>query len=356
MAGNSFGRILTLTTFGESHGAAIGGVLDGVPSGVAIDLNVIAHEMARRKPGQSAIVSQRQEDDAVEILSGLFEGRTTGAPIGFIIRNGDAKSADYDHLAHVYRPGHADRTYDLKYGIRDHRGGGRSSARETAVRVAAGAIARHFIPSVSIQAFVSTVGDIDLNIPYPQLDLSAAEFNPVRCPDADTAHRMEALIREVRKEGDSVGGIVTCVVRNMPAGLGEPVFDKLHARLGQAMLSINAVKGFEIGSGFAGTRMRGSKHNDILKPGCTSSTNHAGGVLGGISTGDDLVFRVAFKPVSTLMRDQPSIDDEGREVTLEGKGRHDPCVVPRAVPIVEAMTALVLADFYLINHLYQRMP
>jgi chorismate synthase len=343
MSGNIFGRLLTLTSFGESHGLAVGGVLDGFPSGIKIDFESISREMARRRPGQSALVSQRNEADQVEILSGIFEGISTGAPIGFIIRNNDVLSTDYNHLKEVYRPGHADKTYDLKYGYRDHRGGGRSSARETAVRVAAGAIARHILPQIQIQAFVSGVGSITLRVPYHDLDLNKIDSNPVRCPHTETAIEMEAVIAAEKAAGDSIGGIITCVVKGIPAGLGEPVFDKLHARLGQAMLSINAVKGFEIGGGFSSATMRGSLHNKLS----------SGGVLGGISTGEDLVFRVAFKPVSTIMQDQITVDKNGNEVVLEGKGRHDPCVVPRAVPIVEAMTALVLADFYLINKLYQ---
>lgn len=353
MAGNSFGRIFRLTTFGESHGAAIGGVVDGCPSGITLNFEFIAREMARRKPGQSALVTQRHEDDEVEFLSGIFDGKTTGAPIGFLIRNNDQKSKDYDHLKDVFRPGHADYTYQQKYGIRDYRGGGRSSARETAVRVAAGAIAKQVIPEISIQAFVSSVGEISIDKSYSELDLSMTEENLVRCPDTETAARMEELIREVRKQGDSIGGTITCVIKNVPVGLGEPVFDKLHAELGKAMLSINAVKGFEIGSGFDGTKMRGSAHNDIFESDGSTRTNHSGGVLGGISNGMDIVFRVAFKPVATIMQNQPTIDREGNRVEMQGRGRHDPCVVPRAVPIVEAMAALVITDYYLINKMYK---
>lgn len=353
MAGNSFGRIFRLTTFGESHGAAIGGVVDGCPSGITLNFDFIAREMARRKPGQSALVTQRHEDDEVEFLSGIFDGKTTGAPIGFLIRNNDQKSKDYDHLKDVFRPGHADYTYQQKYGIRDYRGGGRSSARETAVRVAAGAIAKQVIPEISIQAFVSSVGEISIDKSYSELDLSMTEENLVRCPDTETAARMEELIREVRKQGDSIGGTITCVIKNVPVGLGEPVFDKLHAELGKAMLSINAVKGFEIGSGFDGTKMRGSAHNDIFESDGSTRTNHSGGVLGGISNGMDIVFRVAFKPVATIMQNQPTIDREGNRVEMQGRGRHDPCVVPRAVPIVEAMAALVITDYYLINKMYK---
>lgn len=353
MAGNSFGTLFRLTTFGESHGPAIGGVIDGCPSGMKLDLEAIATEMQRRRPGQSAIVTQRKEADEVEFLSGLFEGRTTGAPIGFLIRNADAKSVDYDHLQEVFRPSHADYTYEKKYGLRDHRGGGRSSARETACRVVAGAIAKQIIGDIEIKAYVSSVGDIFLEKPYQELDFSLVEQNPVRCPDPETAGRMEALIREVRKEGDTIGGTITCVIRHVPAGLGEPVFDKLHAELGKAMLSINAVKGFEYGSGFCGARMRGSVHNDVFLPGGTTRTNLSGGIQGGISNGMDIYFRVAFKPVATLIQDQPTIDIHNEPTILQGKGRHDPCVVPRAVPIVEAMAALVMADFHLRQNAYQ---
>jgi chorismate synthase len=353
MPGNSYGTIFRLTTFGESHGPAIGGVIDGCPPGIALDTGAIGHEMSRRKPGQSAIVSQRHESDEVQLLSGIFEGKTTGTPIGFIIPNADAKPADYEHLKNAYRPGHADYVYEKKYGIRDHEGGGRASARETAVRVAAGAIARQVIPEVQISAFVSSVGGIFIDKPYQELDFSKIDGNPVRCPDPATAAKMEALIREVRSQGDTVGGTVTCVIQNVPAGLGEPVFDKLHAELGKAMLSINAVKGFEYGSGFCGARMTGSRHNDLYNPDGTTATNLAGGIQGGISNGMDIYFRVAFKPVSTIMQPQRTIDRDGNVVELQGRGRHDPCVVPRAVPIVEAMAALVLADFYLINKLYK---
>lgn len=352
MAGNSFGTLFRLTTFGESHGPAIGGVVDGCPPGVLLDIEAIRVEMDRRRPGQSAIVTQRKEADEVEFLSGLFDGRTTGAPIGFIIRNEDAKSADYDHLAEVYRPSHADYVYDQKYGLRDHRGGGRSSARETACRVVAGAIAKQVIGSMSIAAYVSSVGDIFLEKPYQDLDLTTVEQNPVRCPDPETAERMEALIREVRKDGDTIGGTITCIIRNVPVGLGEPVFDKLHAELGKAMLSINAVKGFEYGSGFCGARMRGSEHNDVIVPGGKTRSNLSGGIQGGISNGMDIYFRVAFKPVATLLRDQITIDSHNQPAVVKGKGRHDPCVVPRAVPIVEAMAALVMADFLLLNNAY----
>ena len=349
MAGNTFGRLFRLTTFGESHGEAIGGVIDGCPPNVALDFEAIQRELDRRKPGQSAIVTQRKESDRVRFLSGLFEGRTTGTPIGFVIENEAQRSGDYDHIKEVYRPSHADYTYAQKYGIRDHRGGGRSSARETAARVVAGAIAKQLLKGVRITAYTSAVGEIALATPYEQLDLSLVEANPVRCPDVEIAAQMEAYIKEVRKAGDTVGGVVSCVVQGVPIGLGEPVFDKLHAELGRAMLSINAVKGFEYGSGFAGARMRGSAHNDLFNADGTTRTNYSGGVLGGISNGMDIYFNVAFKPVATLMQPQEALSTDGRLVAMQGKGRHDPCVVPRAVSIVEAMTALVLVDFYLRN-------
>ncbi len=349
MAGNTFGRLFRLTTFGESHGEAIGGVIDGCPPNVALDFEAIQRELDRRKPGQSAIVTQRKESDRVRFLSGLFEGHTTGTPIGFVIENEAQRSGDYDHIKEVYRPSHADYTYAQKYGIRDYRGGGRSSARETAARVVAGAIGKQLLKGVSITAYTSAVGEIALATPYEQLDLSLVEANSVRCPDVEIAAQMEAYIKEVRKAGDTVGGVVSCVVQGVPIGLGEPVFDKLHAELGRAMLSINAVKGFEYGSGFAGARMRGSAHNDRFNADGTTRTNYSGGVLGGISNGMDIYFNVAFKPVATLMQEQEALSTDGRLVAMQGKGRHDPCVVPRAVPIVEAMTALVLVDFYLRN-------
>lgn len=349
MAGNTFGNLFKLTTFGESHGVAIGGVLDGCPSGIAIDLDAIQKEMDRRKPGQSAIVTQRKEPDTVEFYSGIFEGKTTGTPIGFAIHNTDQKSHDYSHIKDSYRPSHADYVYDQKYGFRDYRGGGRSSARETASRVVAGAIAKQFLSQVKINAFVSQVGKLKMNIPYQQLDLALTESNPVRCPHPETAAKMEKYIKEVRKEGDTIGGIITCVARNVPVGLGEPVFDKLHAELGKAMLSINAVKGFEYGSGFEGVQMKGSEHNDQFNLDGSTKTNYSGGIQGGISNGMDIYFNVAFKPVATVIQPYETIDKEGNKVTTKGKGRHDPCVVPRAVPIVEAMTALVLADFMLLN-------
>ena len=350
---NTFGNLFRLTTFGESHGPALGGIIDGCPAGLELDMDAIQHQLDRRRPGQSAIVTQRKEADKVEFISGIYQGKTTGTPIGFVIRNSDQKSQDYSHLESAYRPSHADYTYDAKYGIRDPRGGGRSSARETVCRVVGGSIARQLIPEVTINAFTSSVGDIFVEKPYQSLDLSLTDFNAVRCPDAETANKMEALIREVRKDGDTIGGTVTCVVTNVPAGWGEPVFDKLHAQLGKAMLSINAVKGFEFGSGFCGTRMRGSEHNDLFNPDMTTKTNLSGGIQGGISNGMDIYFRVAFKPVATLMQTQQSVDNQGNIVDLQGKGRHDPCVVPRAVPIVEAMAALVLADFFLLSKVNQ---
>jgi chorismate synthase len=352
MAGNTFGILFRLTSFGESHGAAIGGVIDGCPPGVALDMDFIQSELDRRRPGQSKIVSQRKEGDKVEVLSGVFEGTTTGAPIGFIIRNEDQKPKDYDHIKDVFRPSHADYTYQAKYGNRDHRGGGRSSARETAARVVAGAIAKIILKKqgISITAYVSQVGKISLGKSYQKLDLSKAESNIVRCPDGEKAGKMIGVIEAARKEGDTVGGAVSCVVKGVPAGLGEPVFDKLHADLGKAMLSINAVKGFEYGSGFEGIKMKGSEHNDLFfKNGkkIATRTNRSGGIQGGISNGEDIYFRVAFKPVATIMQKQITVNAAGEEVEMKGKGRHDPCVVPRAVPIVEAMAALVLADHLL---------
>ncbi|MGI9525542.1 MAG: chorismate synthase [Weeksellaceae bacterium] len=348
---NSIGKIYKLTTFGESHGAAIGGIIDGCPAGLSIDFEKIQYEMNRRKPGQSNIVTQRKEADAVEFLSGIFEGKTTGTPIGFQIRNTNQKSQDYDHNAQAYRPSHADYVYDKKYGIRDYRGGGRSSARETANWVVAGAIAKQLIPNIQIHAWVSSVGDLFLEKPYQDIDFSKIEDNIVRCPDSEVAAQMIDKIKQVRKEGDTVGGTVTCVLQNIPIGLGEPIFDKLHARLAHAMMSINAVKGFEYGSGFCGAKMKGSEHNDILNSDGSTQSNLSGGIQGGISNGMDIYFRVAFKPVATLMQTQPTINAVGEEVDLHGKGRHDPCVVPRAVPIVEALAAMVMADFSLLAKL-----
>jgi len=350
MAGSTFGTLFRLSTFGESHGVAIGGIIDGVPSNILIDLEKIQLELDRRKPGQSAIVTQRKEADTVQFLSGIFEGKTTGTPIGFIIPNEDQKSGDYEHLKEAYRPSHADFTFDKKYGIRDYRGGGRSSARETASRVVAGAIAKQILDSLGIEfsTYVDQVGSIRLNDASFFLT-DAIESNPVRCPDLKTAERMEELIREVRKEGDTIGGCVKCMIINVPVGLGEPVFDKLHAELGKAMFSINAVKGVEFGSGFSVVEMRGSEHNDLFNADSTTKTNHSGGIQGGISNGMPIEFRVAFKPVATLIKTQSTIDSKGEIIELEGKGRHDACVVPRAVPIVEAMAAIVILDFYLRN-------
>jgi len=349
MAGNSFGKLFKLTTFGESHGVAIGGIIDGCPSGLKLDFDEIQNELNRRKPGQSKIVTQRKEPDTVEFLSGVFEGVTTGTPIGFVIKNTNQKSKDYSHIKDVYRPSHADYTYDKKYGIRDYRGGGRSSARETASRVVAGAIAKQMLTSIKINAFTSSVGDIFIDKPYQDLDFSKIESNIIRCPDETSAEKMIAKVQEVKKQGDTIGGTITCVLQNVPAGLGDPVFDKLHAELGKAMLSINAVKGFEYGSGFCGAKMIGSEHNDKFNEDGTTQTNLSGGIQGGISNGMDIYFRVAFKPVATTLQKQETINSKGETVEMQGKGRHDPCVVPRAVPIVEAMAALVLADFILLD-------
>jgi chorismate synthase len=352
MAGNSYGTLFRITTFGESHGEALGGIIDGCPSGIELDLEAIQFEMSRRKPGQSKIVTQRKEPDDVQFLSGIFEGKTTGTPIGFIIPNTNQKSDDYSHIKDNYRPSHADYVYEKKYGVRDYRGGGRSSARETASRVVAGAIAKQMLPEIKFNAYVSSVGPLFLEKPYQDLDFSTTENNPVRCPDEKMAAEMEEYIKKIKKDGDTVGGTVTCVIQNVPIGLGEPVFDKLHAELGKAMLSINAVKGFEFGSGFCGSQMKGSEHNDLYNPDGTTKTNLSGGIQGGISNGMDIYFRVAFKPVATIMQKQESLDNKGNITEMTGKGRHDPCVVPRAVPIVEAMAAIVLADFYLINKTY----
>lgn len=353
MAGNSFGTLFKLSSFGESHGVAIGGVIDGCPSGLELDVEAIQNDLNRRKPGQSKIVTQRKEPDTVEFLSGIFEGKTTGTPIGFAIYNTNQKSHDYTHIKDSYRPSHADYVYDQKYGFRDYRGGGRSSARETAARVVAGAIAKQLVAPMTIKAYVSQVGDLRLHTPYSELDLDSIEQNTVRCPDQKMAKAMESLIMEVKKEGDTIGGVVDCVIQNVPIGLGEPVFDKLHAQLGKAMLSINAVKGFEYGSGFAGVRMKGSQHNDAYNSDGTTVTNFSGGIQGGISNGMDIYFRVAFKPVATLIQPYTTIDKDGNTVNTKGKGRHDPCVVPRAVPIVEAMAAMVMADFVLLNQQHQ---
>lgn len=345
MAGNSFGKLFRLTTYGESHGPALGGVIDGCPSGIVLDLQFIQDELNRRKPGQSAIVTQRKEPDTVKFHSGIFEGKTTGTSIGFVIENTNQKSQDYTHIKDSYRPSHADYTYDQKYGFRDYRGGGRSSARETACRVVAGAIAKQMLQHIEITAYVSAVGSMALDKPYTDLDLTKVESNIVRCPDQAMASKMESYIKDVRSKGDTVGGVVSCVLKNVPAGLGEPVFDKLHAELGKAMLSINAVKGFEYGSGFHGSTMYGSEHNDAFNTDGTTKTNFSGGIQGGISNGMDIYFNVAFKPVATLIQKYETINSKGEVVQAQGKGRHDPCVVPRAVPIVEAMAALVLAIF-----------
>ncbi|MEI6410504.1 MAG: chorismate synthase [Bacteroidota bacterium] len=355
MAGNTFGEIFRVTTFGESHGAAIGCIVDGCPAGLNVDLEFIQHELDRRRPGQSNIVTQRKESDKVQVLSGIFNGKTTGTPIAMVIPNEDQRSQDYDHIAAAFRPSHADYTWQAKYGLRDHRGGGRSSARETAARVAAGALAKLLLRTqgIEIQAYVSQVGALMLSQPYQALDLSLTETNDVRCPDPVMAIKMINLIKKIRKAGDTIGGVVSAVVRGCPPGLGEPVFDKLHADLGKAMLSINAAKGFEYGSGFDGVRMTGSQHNDLFvvptneDQQLRTETNHSGGIQGGISNGMDIYFRVAFKPVATIMQEQASVNAAGEAVTVKGRGRHDPCVVPRAVPIVEAMTALVLADHWL---------
>lgn len=353
MAGNSIGKIFKLTSFGESHGEALGGVIDGCPAGIQLDFDAIKKDLQRRKPGQSTIVTQRKEEDEVKFLSGIFEGKTTGTPIGFIIENTNQKSDDYSHIKDTYRPSHADYVYEKKYGIRDYRGGGRSSARETISRVVAGAIAKQVIPSIEINAFVSSVGEIYIDKPYQKLDFSLTETNAVRCPDFDTAKKMEEHIKEIKKQGDTIGGTITCIIKNVPIGLGEPVFDKLHAELGKAMLSINAVHGFEYGSGFCGAKMKGSEHNDLYNEDGTTKTNLSGGIQGGISNGMDIYFRVAFKPVATLIQKQEVLTNQNKLVEQQGKGRHDACVVPRAVPIVEAMASLVIADYFLLNKLYQ---
>jgi chorismate synthase len=353
MAGNTFGNIFRLTTFGESHGKAIGGTIDGCPAGLEINLEFLQYELDRRRPDQSSISTQRHEEDKVEFLSGIFEGKSTGAPIGFIIWNKDQKPEDYDQLKDLYRPSHADFTYDQKYGFRDHRGGGRSSARETACRVVGGAIAKLLLNQlkINIHAYVTQVGTVSLDKDYNSIDFSKIETSPIRCPDPEVSQEMEKLIKELKEKGDTTGGIIQCIISGVPAGLGEPVFDKLHAELGKAMLSINAVKGFEIGSGFSAASMRGSEHNDIFRNDqgkTTTNTNFSGGIQGGISNGQDIHFRVAFKAVATLMINQETIDKSGEIKTLTGKGRHDVCVVPRATPIVEAMAALVIADYFLL--------
>jgi len=356
---NTFGNLFTLTTFGESHGLAVGGVVDGMPAGIDIDVDFIQHELNRRRPGQSAITTSRQEPDRVELLSGVFEGRSTGCPIGFAVYNQNQHSQDYDNLRTLFRPSHADFTYYYKYGTRDHRGGGRSSARITLSRVVAGALAKLALRplGIKVQAYTSQVGTIALDADYRRYDLSLAEQNAVRCPDPSTAAQMEQLIKEVKAEGDTIGGVITCVISGCPAGIGEPEFHKLHAALGHAMLTINAVKGFEYGEGFAGASWRGSAQNDVFCPSedaaCatvpSTLTNHSGGIQGGISNGQDIYFRVAFKPVATLLHDQQTVDIDGRPVTFAASGRHDPCVLPRAVPVVEAMAAMTILDHYLLS-------
>ena len=346
---NMLGKIFQLTTFGESHGKVIGGIIQGCPAGFSLDFAQIQYELHRRKPGQSKIVTQRKENDEVEFLSGIFEGKTTGMPIGFQIKNQDQKSKDYGHIQDAFRPSHADFTYEKKYKHRDYRGGGRSSARETANWVVAGAVAKQLIPKVKIQAYVSSVGDLFLEKPYQDLDFSKVEESLVRCPDKIVSDQMIEKISLAKKQGDTLGGTITCVLRNVPLGLGEPVFDKLHARLAHVMMSINAVKGFEYGSGFCGSKMKGSEHNDLFNEDGTTKSNLSGGIQGGISNGMDIYFRVAFKPVATLMKNQSSIDKDGNIVEIQGKGRHDACVVPRAVPIVEALAAMVLVDFHLMQ-------
>ena len=351
---NTFGNIFTLTTFGENHGEAIGGVLDGMPAGIAVDMDFIQSELDRRRPGQSRLTTARQEQDRVEVLSGVFEGKTTGTSIGFIVRNSDQHSQDYEDLRTMFRPSHADFTYQQKYGVRDHRGGGRSSARETVSRVIGGAFAKLALRQfgVRITAYTSQVGGITVSENYRQFDFSEIEKNPVRCPDPVKAQEMERLILDVKQEGDTIGGVVTCVVEGCPVGLGEPVFSKLHSALGAAMLSINAAKAFEVGDGFDGCAQKGSEQNDIFFNDAgriRTRTNHSGGIQGGISNGEDICFRVGFKPVATLLREQPTVDVQGNDTILVMRGRHDPCVLPRAVPIVEAMTALTLLDFYLMN-------
>ncbi len=354
MPGSSIGHIFRLTTFGESHGPAIGGIIDGCPAGLQIDFSFIQNELDRRKPGQSAITSERKEADKVEFLSGIFENKTTGAPIAFLIKNKDQQSSDYDHLKDAYRPSHADFTYDQKYGFRDHRGGGRSSARETAARVVGGSIAKLILQQAGIQitGFVSQIGNVIVDFDNKYINLKDIESSPVRCPDPSKSKEMVDLIEELKKEGDTIGGVISCVIENVPVGLGDPVFDKLHADLAKAIMSINAVKGFEYGSGFSAASMKGSEHNDkFISSGNSISThtNFSGGIQGGISNGQNIYLRVPFKPIATIMSDQETVDKDGRKTTIKGKGRHDVCVVPRAVPIVESMAAIVLVDHYLRN-------
>ena len=352
---NTFGNIFRLTTFGESHGEAVGGVIDGMPAGIDIDLEFIQQELNRRRPGQSSITTSRQEADKVELLSGVFEGKSTGCPIGFIVRNTNQHSQDYENLRCLFRPSHADYTYEQKYGVRDHRGGGRSSARVTISRCVGGALAKLVLKQlgISIQAYTSQVGPIALERDYHLYDLSQTENNAVRCPDTEKAKEMEALITQMKQEGDTIGGVITCVIKGCPAGLGEPEFGKLHVALGSAMLSINAVKGFEYGEGFKGVTARGSEQNDVFQNiggQITTKTNHSGGIQGGISNGQDIYFRVAFKPVATILKEQETVDKEGNPTTFKAKGRHDPCVLPRAVPIVESMAAMTILDYYLLKN------
>ena len=344
------GNFLTLSTFGESHGVAYGGIINNFPAGLQVDLNKVQHQLDRRKPGQSSIVTQRKESDTVKFLSGIFEGKTTGTPIGFTIENENQKSKNYDHISGAYRPSHADFTYDQKFGNRDYRGGGKSSARETVNWVVAGSLAKQLLPKeVEIQAYVSSVGEIFCEKPYQDLDFSQVDSTDVRCPDAETAEKMISKIKEIKKEGNTIGGTITCVIKKLPVGIGEPVFGKLQAELAKAMLNINACKGFEYGSGFCGAKMTGKDHNDLFNEDFSTKTNLSGGIQGGISNGMDVYFRVAFKPVATILRPQESVDRDGNTITVEGKGRHDPCVLPRAVPIVENLAAFVLADLFLIN-------
>ncbi len=359
MTRNTFGNLFTLTTFGESHGEAIGGVIDGMPAGIDIDLEFIQQELNRRRPGQSSITTSRQEADKVELLSGVFEGKSTGCPIGFIVRNTNQHSQDYENLRCLFRPSHADFTYEQKYGVRDHRGGGRSSARITISRCVGGALAKLVLKQlgISVQAYTSQVGPIALERDYRLYDLSQTENNAVRCPDAEKAKEMEALITQMKQEGDTIGGVITCVIKGCPAGLGEPEFGKLHAALGSAMLSINAAKGFEYGEGFEGVTARGSEQNDVFQTiggQITIKTNHSGGIQGGISNGQDIYFRVAFKPVATILKAQETVDKEGNTTIFQVKGRHDPCVLPRAVPIVEAMAAMTILDYHLLKNDFNR--
>ena len=359
MTRNTFGNLFTLTTFGESHGEAVGGVIDGMPAGIDIDLEFIQQELNRRRPGQSSITTSRQEADKVELLSGVFEGKSTGCPIGFIVKNTNQHSQDYENLRCLFRPSHADFTYEQKFGVRDHRGGGRSSARITISRCVGGALAKLVLKQlgISVQAYTSQVGPIALERDYRLYDLSQTENNVVRCPDAEKAKAMEALITQMKQEGDTIGGVITCVIKGCPAGLGEPEFGKLHAALGSAMLSINAAKGFEYGEGFEGVTARGSEQNDVFQTiggQITIKTNHSGGIQGGISNGQDIYFRVAFKPVATILKAQETVDKEGNTTIFQVKGRHDPCVLPRAVPIVEAMAAMTILDYYLLKNDFNR--